>query len=135
MLSSNSLVLVAAGSATGGMLRFWLGLVIDRRQAGRLPWGTIVVNLSGALLVGMLVAPLALFDDGRVSLPAALLVTGFLGSYTTVSAFGLQTMVMVHQGALRKALFHVALSIGGCLLGAAVGLQVGYFLVGMAGSS
>jgi len=135
MFSLGSLILVAAGSAFGGMLRFWLGLVIDRRQAGRLPWGTVVVNLSGALLVGLLVAPLALFGDRGVPLPAALLVTGFLGSYTTVSAFGLQTVVMVRQGTVRMAILYAALSVGGCLLSAVAGLQLGFFLVGGAGGS
>jgi fluoride exporter len=130
MLSSTGLSLVAAGSAAGGMLRFWLGLVIDRHLAGRLPWGTIAVNLSGALLVGLLVAPLALFGDGGPSLPTTFLVTGFLGSYTTVSAFGLQTMIMVRQGQVRKAILHAVLSVIGCLLGAVTGLQLGRLLFG-----
>ncbi len=129
MLSPGSLILVAVGSAMGGMLRFWLGLVIDRRWPAQLPWGTVIVNISGALIIGALGVPLGLFDDGRLSLPAALLVTGFLGSYTTVSAFGLQTLVMLRQGALSRAILHVLLSVFGCLMSAVAGMLLARLLV------
>ena len=76
-------VLVALGAAAGASLRYALGHVGDRR--GRLPWGTLVANLVGSFVLGVLVG---LETAGR---PHALLALGFCGALTTYSAFAVQT--------------------------------------------
>jgi fluoride exporter len=123
-----ALLAVALGSALGGMARYWLGTLIDRRSDGSWPTGTLVVNFSGAFCIGL--ASAILGTDELTSLPWALLVTGFLGSYTTVSSFSLQTLLIARQGRVFRAVMHVGLSVTGCLLAAVVGMVAGQWIMG-----
>ena len=86
------LVLIFFGSGVGGMLRYALGGWVQRLADGRLPLGTLIVNLSGCLLIGFLTAAFS----GRVLIReeyrVALLI-GVLGGYTTFSTFGLETLL------------------------------------------
>lgn len=116
------LVLVALGGAAGGLARFWLTAAVARRVGDAFPWGTLAVNASGALLIGLF-AGAVLTGDGTTDIPDrwALLVVGVLGSYTTVSAFSLQTLLLVARGAWGRAGLNVALSVCLCLAAAAAG--------------
>ncbi|HSE07510.1 MAG TPA: CrcB family protein [Nocardioidaceae bacterium] len=92
-----TLLLVAAGAAVGAPLRYLAAHVLD----GRLHWGTILVNLVGSFLLGLLSAS-ALSGDTM-----ALLGTGFCGALTTYSAFAVQ----VHDLGPRKGAVTVALTV------------------------
>lgn len=127
VLSLPVVFLVAVGSALGGMARYILGVLIDRRHDGNWPAGTLTVNISGALLIGLVAAILSGSKDEPMLW--ALLVTGFLGSYTTVSAFSLQTLLLARKGRPGLALAHVGLSTAGCLVAAAIGLVMGNFML------
>jgi len=120
------LLLVAVGGAGGGLLRYLLSVAVDQRTAGVSPWGTLLVNVSGAFLLGFLMGwmgfPVLTPTDSHVWL---LLVVGVLGSYTTVSSFSLQTLVLLEEGHVGRAGWNVLLSFGLCLLAAAVGLASG----------
>lgn len=111
---------VAVGGALGGALRHALGGWVDRRVPGTLPWGTLLVNLSGCFAAGFL--------TGLVASQQGPLVTGLLvgvcGSYTTVSAFSLQTLTLLQQGRGPAAAAYAGVSVAGCLGAAAVGLAV-----------
>lgn len=117
---------VLAGSALGGMARYWLSGVVSRSVGETFPWGTLAVNVSGAFAIGTLAGALA-------PLPAAdwqpgiryLLVLGFLGSYTTVSSFSLQTLALARNGQWRAASGNVLMSGGLCLLAAGLGYALG----------
>ncbi|MFU8819987.1 MAG: fluoride efflux transporter CrcB [Gammaproteobacteria bacterium] len=124
-------VAVIVGSALGGMARFWLADAIGRRLGERFPWGTLAVNASGALAIGVLAA-LLLGHSGSGTGTAAwhFAVFGFLGSYTTVSSFSLQTLALAHDRAWRRAAANVVLSLGLCLPATAVGLLAGRWLAG-----
>ena len=132
LLSPATIFSVALGSALGGVARYWLGLVVDRRRSSALPSGTLLVNISGALVIGMLAAFLVMPADGRISMIWAVSVTGFLGSYTTVSAFSLQTLIMLREGRVRSGFVYVATSVSGCLLAATLGLFAGRFALHLA---
>lgn len=112
---------VAAGGALGGALRHVLGSWVDRRAPGTFPWGTLIVNLSGCFAAGFLVGMLA---SRQTPLVTGLLV-GVCGSYTTVSAFSLQTLTLLQQGRRTAATACVALSVVGSLAAAAIGLAAG----------
>jgi CrcB protein len=112
---------VAVGGALGGIGRFWLSGFVARWVGETFPWGTLAVNVSGAAAIGAL-APL-LWVPGRgefadLSLWAAL-VTGVLGSYTTVSSFSLQTLALARNGEWGPALFNALASTILCLAAAA----------------
>lgn len=122
-----SLALVAAGSAVGGCARYLAVLAVDRFLRGWLPAGTLAVNVSGALAIGLLAASLA---AGRVGDGAwTLFAVGVLGSYTTVSSYALQTLILARTGARWQAALYVGLSVALCLAAAVVGLWLGGGLV------
>jgi fluoride exporter len=93
-------ITVLVGSAAGGMTRFWLADAVAHRYGERFPWGTLVVNVSGALAAGICAALLSNWHTGETaSLAWRLGIVGFLGSYTTVSSFSLQTLALAHERA------------------------------------
>ncbi|WP_024329327.1 CrcB family protein [Thioalkalivibrio sp. ALR17-21] len=124
------LLLVGAGGALGGLARFWLVQWVDNRTGGgRFPWGTLAVNVSGALLIGLAL--------GRVSGPALtswlwlLLVVGVLGSFTTVSSFSLQVVGVAERDGLRPAALYILLTLAGGL----TLVSLGYGLARAAGGA
>jgi CrcB protein len=106
------LLAVAAGGALGAVLRFllaqWLNLA-DRS----LPWGTILANLLGAFLAGLLLAWLET-RTWSMTLRYCLQV-GFLGALTTYSTFSVETLNMLQKGKPSLALAHIAINLLGSL--------------------
>ena len=114
---------VAIGGALGGAARFWLSDLVARRLGETFPWGTLVVNVSGAFAIGVLAA-LWTERAGHAVLHVPMwtgLAIGVLGSYTTVSSFSLQTWALLRDRAYARALGNVAASAIGCLAAVAAG--------------
>ncbi|MPY73915.1 MAG: fluoride efflux transporter CrcB [Alphaproteobacteria bacterium] len=126
------LTCVAIGSAFGGMARLFLSDFIARRAGETFPWGTIAVNVTGSFAAGTIAA--ASMGSSLLHTPAAwqLLVLGFLGSYTTVSSFSLQTLGLFRDGEILRAGGNVALSVAACLSAVAVGYAAGTAAFGAA---
>jgi CrcB protein len=101
---------VAAGSALGGVLRWALGNWIQLRGGLAFPWGTFVVNATGALALGFL-APVALATPAIGPELRLLLTTGFCGGYTTFSTFSYETALLLEQGEYGRASTYVASSV------------------------
>lgn len=116
---------VVLGSALGGMARYWLSGAVGRTIGETFPWGTMAVNVSGALAIGIVAALAAGGGWAAADHVWRLVVSGFLGSYTTVSSFSLQTLALARDGEWRQAGANVALSIALCLSAAALGLGLG----------
>lgn len=121
---------VALGSAIGGPSRYFVSGVVGRHVGETFPWGTMVVNVSGAFFIGLIAA--AATVEGLLPMPSAwqFAATGFLGAYTTVSSFSLQTMALARDGQFLKAGGNVALSLVLCLSAVALGYGVGAFSLG-----
>lgn len=119
-----AVLFVALGSALGGMARFWLSGFVARRTGERFPWGTLAVNASGAFVIGLVAA--AASRGGAFAAPVTwqLAVIGFLGSYTTVSSFSLQTLALARDGDLLRAGGNVLLSLALCLGAVSLGFTV-----------
>jgi CrcB protein len=117
------LLVVAVGGAIGGGARFWISGMVARRVGETFPWGTLVVNVSGATVIGILAALLLAPGNHAVNHVHAWagLVTGILGSYTTVSSFSLQTLALLRAGETSRALGNIAASLSLCLLAASLG--------------
>ena len=124
------LLWVALGSALGGPARFFVSGFVGRRIGETFPWGTMVVNASGAFVIGLVAAIYA--AGGALAVPEAwqFAVTGFLGAYTTVSSFSLQTLALARDGQILGAGGNVLLSLTLCLCGAAAGFAAGAALFG-----
>ncbi len=124
------LLAIALGGAFGGIGRFWVSGVVARRLGERFPWGTLVVNVTGAALIGMAAGALLAPDmSGRQSSIWAVLVIGVLGSYTTVSSFSVQTLALVRSGERARAAANVAASLSLCLGSAAAAYMVVLWMV------
>ena len=114
------LAIVLAGG-TGALLRYLVGRAAISFGWAALPFGTLIANLLGCFLIGylswMLVHRWQLTSQVQV-----VVLTGFLGGFTTFSAFSLETITMIQQGASFKALIYVGLSVVLCLLMCFAGL-------------
>jgi CrcB protein len=110
---------VAFLGGCGALARFGLTLFVTDRLRPHFPLGTLAVNVSGAFLLGLL-AGTALDGDARLLLGA-----GALGSYTTFSAWMLETQRVGEAGKRRLALINVVLSIALGLAAVALGRWVG----------
>jgi len=128
-MSLTACALVMVGGAIGGIARFAVSTVIGRRFGEAFPWGTFVVNLSGALLIGLL-AGLARNAGGLFAddLFRDFVVVGICGGYTTVSSFALQSVTLALEDERGAALFYVVLSALACV----VAVACGYALAGLA---
>jgi CrcB protein len=110
--------LVAAG--LGATARFVIDGLIEDRAGSDFPWGTLVVNLTGCLALGVLTGLAR--SHGVGSTPLTIIGTGGLGAYTTFSTFTFETVRLVEEGELRFALGNVAASMLLGLGAAAVGI-------------
>jgi len=114
-----TLALVALGGALGSVARVLVAQAVATRLGDSFPWGTLVVNVSGALLIGALLPLLAEIQavvvSGSGSPAVALLIVGLVGSYTTVSSFSLQTIALLEEGFWRAAVANLLASVALCL--------------------
>ncbi len=106
-------LMVMLGGATGSLARFVLGTAIMNRVGGRFPLGTVVINITGSFLIGLL---MTIFSERLNPHPnwRLLLVVGFLGGYTTFSSFEWESLGLVRDGARWLGLLNIA---GSVLLG------------------
>jgi CrcB protein len=117
-------VLIAIGGAAGALTRFALDTWVSSRVAGDFPWGTLVINVSGSFLLGLLFA----LTVERALLPSDLrppLMIGFLGAYTTFSTWMLETWRLVEVGAFGAALLNVGGSVLLGVLAVVSGMVIG----------
>jgi fluoride exporter len=124
-VAMNGLISVILGSALGGMARYFISGFVARRVGETFPWGTLIINVSGAFLIGIFGA-LAEDNTSLLAMPDAWLfaVTGFLGCYTTVSSFSLQTLSLARNGEGGPAASYVVVSVALCLAAAALGFTL-----------
>lgn len=116
-------LLVAAGGALGGALRYAVSGWVAKRVGETFPWGTLIVNASGAFLLALLMGSHlgSHVSSGPSNGAWLLLGVGAIGSYTTVSSLSLQTLSLAREGQLRAAMAYVGLSVIAGLAAAALG--------------
>jgi fluoride exporter len=101
---------VALGGAIGSVARLAIGAAIQERAGLSFPFGTLIINITGSLLLGFLVR-IAL-DTPAVTLPMrAFLTTGICGGYTTFSTFSYETAGLIDERAYGKAAIYAAASV------------------------
>jgi CrcB protein len=113
---------VALGGAIGSVARFWLSVQVALWTGLAFPWGTVLVNIIGSLVIGF-VATLT-GPNGRVTVPVeaqAFVMVGLCGGFTTFSAFSLQTLELARDGRLLYAGANIVLSVVLCLTAVALG--------------
>jgi fluoride exporter len=93
---------VGIGAALGGVARYYLASAIQQRVGPTFPWGTLVINVSGGLLLGVLMR-YALATPSVSAELRALLTTGFCGGYTTFSTYSYETATLLEDGQYGRA--------------------------------
>jgi len=112
---------IALGGSLGAISRYWVSTATYSWLGNNFPYGTLMVNVTGSLVMGFLTVVLVqrfvVCDEVRLAL-----IVGFLGSFTTFSAFSMDTIHWLESGAVIKALAYVLVSVTACVLGAWAGL-------------
>ncbi|HEY2330031.1 MAG TPA: fluoride efflux transporter CrcB [Verrucomicrobiae bacterium] len=119
---------VAIGGAFGSVGRYWLSGLVAARFGETFPWGTLVVNVTGSFLIGVLAAFAA--PEGRMDSPSRAFATQFLmigvcGGYTTFSSFSLQTLNLLRDREWLYAGGNVLSSIALCMAAVWLGFLLG----------
>jgi CrcB protein len=120
-------LVIGIGGFLGAIARYALGIYIGSRYGVRFPYGTFVVNMSGSFLVGLILTLLARTtanDYWRYLLPI-----GFIGAYTTFSAFEYETLRALQDGQLMTGMLNVVLSVSLGLLAVWAGTLLGRVFV------
>jgi CrcB protein len=117
---------VALGGALGSVGRFWLSGLVATRCGESIPLGTLLVNVSGSLVIGLLAALTA--PEGRLLPPPSFrpfFMIGICGGYTTFSSFSLETLNLLRGREWLYAGGNVLLSVGLCLIAVWLGYWLG----------
>ena len=110
---------VGLGGALGSLARYQLGKTMAQKQKSQFPWGTFAINVSGALLLGLIIS----LDLNRNI--ALLIGDGFLGAYTTFSTFMYEGFNLFQKKEKLNAMTYISLSFVLGLIGYVSGLAIG----------
>ncbi|HEY1384410.1 MAG TPA: fluoride efflux transporter CrcB [Dongiaceae bacterium] len=113
---------VALGGALGSAARYWCSGLVANAVGETFPWGTLIVNVSGSLLIGFTATVSG--PDGRFLIPPEarqFMMVGILGGFTTFSSFSLQTLTLARDGEWLLAGANVVGSVVLCLIAVWVG--------------
>jgi fluoride exporter len=120
---------VALGGALGSVARYWMTNAVAALTGPRFPWGTIIINVVGSFVIGLVAYATA--PVGRVPISfdiRAFILVGICGGYTTFSSFSVQTLELARQGYWLEAGANIVLSVVLCL----AAVWGGYALAGAA---
>ena len=114
-------IAIAVGGSLGAISRYWVLMTTYTWLGDNFPYGTLMVNVSGSLVMGFLTVVMVHRFEVSNEIRLGLLV-GFLGSFTTFSSFSMDTVHWIENGAILKALTYMLASVVACVIGAWVGL-------------
>lgn len=120
-----NLLLVSLGGAAGSALRYLVGTAVTAWTGGGFPWATLAVNVTGSLAMGICFQLLAAREASAMQL---LLMTGFLGGFTTFSAFSLEAVQLWTRGAAMQSLAYGAASVTVSIAALVLGLWLARML-------
>ena len=116
-------LVVGLGGAVGAILRWWVGVLMSHLLAPVF-LGTLMVNLAGSFLVGVLL----IWFQGKLPINDVLrtgIVVGLLGGFTTYSAFSMEAVNMMMAGLYGRASAYVVVTVVVCLMGTWAGVMLG----------
>jgi fluoride exporter len=119
----NMILLVALGGAVGSIARYLMASRVQTATGWNWPLGTVLVNILGCFLIGILYVLLVARPDPKHEL-RALLITGVMGGFTTFSSFSLETVTMAMNGNYGGATLNVVVSVAACLVGTVLGIAL-----------
>ena len=120
MMNTLTIIAVASGGAIGATLRLLINSAVNKHFVHALPMGTLLVNLIGSLMIGMLFAYFHLNTSLSPHLKT-FMVTGILGALTTYSTFAIESFFLLEAGDYTHAFINMALNVFGIILLAGIG--------------
>ena len=108
----NQLLAIAGGGAIGALLRYWVSNATYTLTGSAFPYGTLLVNVTGSLIMGF------------AYILRAFLLIGLLGAFTTFSTFSVETLNLMESGHLMRAASNAVLSVVLCIGAAALGVAI-----------
>lgn len=123
----NRFLLISIGAVLGANARYLVGVWAVERWGAVFPYGTLLVNVTGSVLLGFLLA----LTTGRVTISPELrllLVVGFMGSYTTFSSYSVETVALLREGNMWYGLGNILGNNLLCLAGAVAGVYLARLL-------
>lgn len=117
-------IFVFFGGGLGAISRYWLGGLINKNIVHAIPFGTLSVNVLGSLLIGFL---LTIGENREMAFTQwrSFLIVGFLGGFTTFSAFSWETLALFRYGHYVEAVVYVLANIAFSLMGVVLGFWLG----------
>ena len=128
---------VAIGGALGSVGRFWLSGLVASRFGETFPWGTLVINVTGSFVIGVIGAiavPEGRMDSQSRAFATQFLMIGVCGGYTTFSSFSWQTLRLLQDREWLYAGGNVLLSVVLCLVAVWLGFALGAAFNSMKGN-
>ncbi len=119
-----NLVLIGAGGALGAIARYLVGRSTLRLFGPDQPWGTLSVNIAGGLAMGLLIGWLAASERAEETSIRLFAAVGFLGGFTTFSAYSLELVLMIERKAYLNAILYAAGSVVLAMAAVMVGLML-----------
>jgi fluoride exporter len=121
---------IALGGALGSLIRHYAGTALAASLGQWLPWGTVLVNISGSFVIGCANGAMQVGAPAHdSSFVRYFVMVGICGGYTTFSAFSLQTFHMLQEGFFARAVLHAGMSVGACIIATALGYYFTQLLV------
>lgn len=108
-IEMDKILLLGCGGFLGANARYWLDRWIMNKLGVSFPWGTLIINVSGSFLLGLLV--ILLYEHGVDTRWRLFAAIGFLGAYTTFSTFTFETMTLITDGSFARAGLNVIVSV------------------------
>ena len=118
---------IAFGAAVGGVSRYYLSAAVQHRMGSTFPWGTLLINVTGSLILGFIMRYALSTQSVSVEL-RVLLTTGFCGGYTTFSTYSYEIATLIEDGQIGRAgtyaLASVVVALAGTFGGFALAREV-----------
>ena len=128
---------VAIGGALGSVGRFWLSGLVASRFGETFPWGTLVINVTGSFVIGLIGAiavPEGRMDSQSRAFATQFLMIGVCGGYTTFSSFSWQTLRLLQDREWLYAGGNILLSVILCMIAVWLGYALGSAMSSMKGN-
>ena len=120
-----NILVIALGGSLGALSRYYLSKMITDYSGGTFPWGTLTVNLIGALLIGFLYG---LFDRIIIPIEFRVFITiGFIGAFTTFSTFALESVNLLREGEIKLGLSNIIINNGASI----ICVLLGFYIAGL----
>ncbi len=124
MLNIQIILSVAIGGAVGAVSRLSITQLLGLWIGRGFPWGTLAVNLLGSFVIGYLVGIWSQGDHGPSAAMRAAIIVGFLGAFTTMSSFSLDSWELLQRGDWFKAFSYMGITVLGSLMAVALGMYL-----------